>query len=223
MLAEELAYPGIRHAAGLVRAGIVGIPLDAEGLLPDALDRIAMETGAQMLVTSSNAQNPTTIRTSPDRRRRIVEVARQRGLQIVDDDCFGFDQGTDPAYRLLAPERSWVVSSLSKTLSPDLRVGAVLGPPGQTEPARIAAQQQFFGLSRPLLDLVTQAMATGAATDIAAIGGGYGMEAVTVTSPEDLQPVRDWVASGPTGPMLVHAKGTADEPSWWLEEAFRGH
>lgn len=61
------------------------------------------------------------------------------------------------------------------------------------------------------------------ATDIAAIGRGYGMEAVTVTSPEDLQPVRDWVASGPTGPMLVHAKVTGDEPSWWLEEAFRGH
>ncbi|MFK5689183.1 thiamine pyrophosphate-binding protein [Ornithinimicrobium sp. LYQ92] len=61
------------------------------------------------------------------------------------------------------------------------------------------------------------------ATDIAAIGRGYGMEAVTVTSPEDLQPVRDWVASGPTGPMLVHARVTGDEPSWWLEEAFRGH
>ena len=31
------------------------------------------------------------------------------------------------------------------------------------------------------------------------------------------------VAAGPTGPMLLHAKVTRDEPSWWLEEAFRGH
>lgn len=59
-------------------------------------------------------------------------------------------------------------------------------------------------------------------TDIAAIGRGYGFEAVTVRSVEDLAPVRDWRAPGPTGPMLVHAKVTS-ESSWWLEEAFRGH
>jgi thiamine pyrophosphate-dependent acetolactate synthase large subunit-like protein len=60
-------------------------------------------------------------------------------------------------------------------------------------------------------------------TDIAAIGRGYGMDAVTVTSVEDLAPVRSWVAEGPTGPMLLHARVTRDEASWWLEEAFRGH
>lgn len=60
-------------------------------------------------------------------------------------------------------------------------------------------------------------------TDIAAIGRGYGMDAVTVTSVDDLAPVREWVAGGPAGPMLVHAKVTRDEASWWLEEAFRGH
>ena len=60
-------------------------------------------------------------------------------------------------------------------------------------------------------------------TDIAAIGRGYGMEAVSVTCAEDLTAVRDWLASGPTGPMLIDAKVTGEEPSWWLEEAFRGH
>jgi thiamine pyrophosphate-dependent acetolactate synthase large subunit-like protein len=60
-------------------------------------------------------------------------------------------------------------------------------------------------------------------TDIAAVGRGYGMQAVTVRSPGDLDVVREWVASGPSGPMLVQAKVTRDEPAWWLEEAFRGH
>ncbi|AXH96645.1 thiamine pyrophosphate-binding protein [Ornithinimicrobium avium] len=60
-------------------------------------------------------------------------------------------------------------------------------------------------------------------TDIAAIGRGYGFEAVTVRTVEDLAPVRDWLASDTSGPMLVHAKVTSEEPSWWLEEAFRGH
>lgn len=61
------------------------------------------------------------------------------------------------------------------------------------------------------------------ATDLAAIGRGYGFEAVTVTSVDDLERVRDWLRRGPDGPLLVHARVTTDQPSWWLEEAFRGH
>jgi acetolactate synthase I/II/III large subunit len=60
-------------------------------------------------------------------------------------------------------------------------------------------------------------------TDIAAIARGYGFEAVTVRAVEDLAAVGDWLDAGPTGPMLVDAKVVDTEPSWWLEEAFRGH
>jgi DNA-binding transcriptional MocR family regulator len=146
---EELAYPGIRHAAALLRAGIVGLPLDDEGILPDALDRACLEHGLQLLVTSAEAHNPTTIRTSPARRAAIVEIARHHGLQIVDDDCFGFGATAAPSYRLLAPERTWVISSLSKTVSPDIRLGAIIAPEGRSLVVRSAAQQQYFGLPRP--------------------------------------------------------------------------
>jgi len=60
-------------------------------------------------------------------------------------------------------------------------------------------------------------------TDIAAIGRGFGFEAVTVRGPTDLDAVRDWAEGPRDRPMLVDAKVVADEPSWWLEEAFRGH
>jgi acetolactate synthase I/II/III large subunit len=60
-------------------------------------------------------------------------------------------------------------------------------------------------------------------TDIAAIGRGFGFEAVTVRGPADLDVVRDWAEGPRDRPMLVDAKVVADEPSWWLEEAFRGH
>jgi len=46
---------------------------------------------------------------------------------------------------------------------------------------------------------------------------------VTVTEPDDLDVVRRWVAGPRTRPMLVDAKVVDTEPSWWLEEAFRGH
>jgi thiamine pyrophosphate-dependent acetolactate synthase large subunit-like protein len=60
-------------------------------------------------------------------------------------------------------------------------------------------------------------------TDLAAIGRGYGFEAATVRTVGDLAPVADWLDGPRSTPFLVDAKVVADEPSWWLEEAFRGH
>jgi thiamine pyrophosphate-dependent acetolactate synthase large subunit-like protein len=60
-------------------------------------------------------------------------------------------------------------------------------------------------------------------TDIAAVARGYGFEAVTVRTVDDLTPVRRWVAGTRSAPLLIDAKVTRDHGSWWLEEAFRGH
>jgi acetolactate synthase-1/2/3 large subunit len=59
--------------------------------------------------------------------------------------------------------------------------------------------------------------------DLAAIATGFGCTAVTVRSTADLEPVRAWLESQPERPIVIHAMVTADHPSWWLEEAFRGH
>jgi thiamine pyrophosphate-dependent acetolactate synthase large subunit-like protein len=59
--------------------------------------------------------------------------------------------------------------------------------------------------------------------DLAAIARGYGFEALTARSVADLAPVAEWVAGPRAVPLLIDAKVTRDEPSWWLEEAFRGH
>ncbi|SDJ48081.1 thiamine pyrophosphate-binding protein [Streptomyces indicus] len=60
-------------------------------------------------------------------------------------------------------------------------------------------------------------------TSLAALARGYGFETVTVRTPDDLKPVRDWVAGPRTAPLLIDAKVVRDRPAWWLEEAFRGH
>jgi thiamine pyrophosphate-dependent acetolactate synthase large subunit-like protein len=60
-------------------------------------------------------------------------------------------------------------------------------------------------------------------TDLAAIARGYGFAALTARSVADLAPVAEWVAGPRAAPLLIDAKVTRDEPSWWLEEAFRGH
>ncbi len=60
-------------------------------------------------------------------------------------------------------------------------------------------------------------------TDIAAIGRGFGFDAVTVRRHGDLAAVRSWVDGDRARPLLVDAKVNADHPAWWLEDAFRGH
>ena len=59
--------------------------------------------------------------------------------------------------------------------------------------------------------------------DLAAVGRGYGFEAVTVRTAADVAGVADWVAGPRAAPLLVHAPIASDGGSWWLAEAFRGH
>ncbi|MFP5372189.1 MAG: thiamine pyrophosphate-binding protein, partial [Actinomycetes bacterium] len=60
-------------------------------------------------------------------------------------------------------------------------------------------------------------------TDFAALARGHGFEAITVRGGRDLDGVARWLAGPRSAPLLVDAKVARDEPSWWLEEAFRGH
>jgi thiamine pyrophosphate-dependent acetolactate synthase large subunit-like protein len=84
--------------------------------------------------------------------------------------------------------------------------------------AAYGAEVHHFGPDGHPLDTVTFPE-----TDIAAIGRGYGFEAVTVRSADDLSPVAAWLAGPRSAPLLIDAKVTRDRGSWWLEEAFRGH
>jgi len=80
------------------------------------------------------------------------------------------------------------------------------------------AEVHHFGPGGHPLDTVTFP-----STDLAAIARGHGCAAVTVRRPADLAAVRAWVAGHRDVPMVVDVKVAAGRPSWWLEEAFRGH
>lgn len=60
-------------------------------------------------------------------------------------------------------------------------------------------------------------------TDIAAIARGYGAQAATVRTLDDLAPVTEWLRSNPTTPFVIDAKIASDRGAWWLKEAFQGH
>ncbi|MDU8911553.1 PLP-dependent aminotransferase family protein [Aestuariicoccus sp. MJ-SS9] len=153
VLIEELAYPGFRRAAELMRAEVVSVPMDAQGMIPYALEEIARRTGAQLVCLSAEVQNPTLICMPTARREALAEVARRCGLQILEDDCYRLGPVHGPSFRALAPERGWYVSSLSKAVTPALRFGFAIAPEEQAARLRRAAEHGFFGLATPITDV----------------------------------------------------------------------
>jgi DNA-binding transcriptional MocR family regulator len=157
---EELSYPGFRRAAELLRADVVSIAMDDEGVIPAALAAAAERyPEGQILCTSPEVHSPTCGFTPMARREEIVAVARRYDLQIMEDDCYRMGRAEGAGYRQLAPERGWYITSLSKSVTPALRVGCAIGPKGQAAALHRSAEHGFFGLAAPIIDL-TEALLT---------------------------------------------------------------
>ncbi len=129
VLCEELAFPGFRRAARLNRADVVAVPLDGEGIVPEALDAACRRTGARLLCVTPEAQNPTAGRMSLGRRRRIAEIAALHDLQIIEDDCYRRNSSA-PVIR--AGARPDLVCDLAVRyrFRPGWWVGAIVCPTG---------------------------------------------------------------------------------------------
>jgi 2-aminoadipate transaminase len=133
ILAEGPSYVGALGAFAAYQAEVAHVPMDAEGLIPDALDEAAARLAAEgrrpkFLYTIPNHQNPAGVSLSLERRRRVVEVAEAHDLMIVEDNPYGlldFKGEIRPSLRELHPERVIYVGTLSKIFSPGIRVGWV--------------------------------------------------------------------------------------------------
>jgi DNA-binding transcriptional MocR family regulator len=153
ILVEDLSYAGFRRAAELLRAKVVGVAMDEHGIVPASLELAIRKTGAQVLCTSPEVHNPTGLFTPLHRRKEIVAVARRHGVQILEDDCYRMGEAGAPSYRALAPDMTWHVLSISKNLTPALRLGFALAPKGRAQDLRRAAEYSYFGLAPPLAEM----------------------------------------------------------------------
>lgn len=158
---EELSYPGFRHAAALAGAEVVALPMDGDGVLPDALEAACKRHGPAVFYTSAEVQNPTTVATPMARREAVVRIATAHDMHILDDDTFSVGGSRGVSYRALAPERGWFVTSLAKTIGPGIRFGALVAPPGTGPQALQILRYQSFGLPRPLVDFCAELFASG--------------------------------------------------------------
>ncbi|GFE50148.1 GntR family transcriptional regulator [Roseobacter cerasinus] len=153
ILIEELAYPGFRRVAEMLRADVVPVAMDEDGLIPEAFEAAVKAHDAQVLCTSPEVHNPTGGFTPVARREQIAKIARRHDVQILEDDCYRMGVNRAPTYRMLAPERGWYVSSIAKTITPSLRFGFAIAPEGKWSILRRTAEHSFFGLATPLCDL----------------------------------------------------------------------
>ncbi len=131
ILTEELAYPGVRHAARLLRAQLIGVEMDEHGVRPDRLEEALRKHSGQVFITSAELHSPTTIRTTLARKQEIARLAQKYQLQIIEDDCHCLTRPEEPAYRGICPERAWFISSLTKRSQPRCALGMQLPRTGR--------------------------------------------------------------------------------------------
>jgi DNA-binding transcriptional MocR family regulator len=150
ILVETLAWPGIHAVAQQRGLRVVSLPMDDEGIEPDALREAARRHQTRAAVCMPTLQNPTNRSMSEARRRAVLDAAADAGVTMVEDDIYGFLPDA-PARPLaaLAPDNAVYATSLSKSVAPGLRVGYVKAP-RHLVPRIAAAQRAASVMAGPL-------------------------------------------------------------------------
>jgi 2-aminoadipate transaminase len=135
---EEPTYLGALQAWQTCQPHYLSLPIDDDGLDVDALAALlASGVRPRFLYVVSCFQNPTGVTLAPTRRRRLIELAAQHDLAIVEDDpygelCYEGERSTPLAALDIAMhgELRHVVylGTLSKLLAPGMRVGWIAAP-----------------------------------------------------------------------------------------------
>lgn len=150
---EAPSYVGALGVFRSYECTIIHVPMDDQGLRPDALsEAIAAARGRglrpKMIYTIPSFHNPAGITQGPARRHEILHIAQSNGLLLLEDDPYGllgFDDvgfGDAPPRAIRADDPDGVVylGSFSKTIASGLRVGWAVAPHGVREKLVLAAE-----------------------------------------------------------------------------------
>jgi 2-aminoadipate transaminase len=138
IIAEGPTYPGAIPTFSAYQADVVQIDMDHEGvrvdLLEETLDRLEREGRTPKFVyTVPTFQNPGGVTLSMARRRRLVEIAHERELLVLEDNPYGLlryeGEAPPPLYKLDGGVYVMYLGTFSKILSPGIRLGWVAAPP----------------------------------------------------------------------------------------------
>jgi 2-aminoadipate transaminase len=133
VICEGPTYVGALQAFSAYQPRIVHVPLDAHGMDTDALEaalRSVGARGAKFIYTIPNFQNPAGVTMAPERRRRLIELAREYDIPVVEDDPYGrlrFEGGHILPLKALDPDVIYL-GTFSKVFAPGMRLGWMAAP-----------------------------------------------------------------------------------------------
>ncbi|WAL40626.1 PLP-dependent aminotransferase family protein [Brevibacterium sp. BRM-1] len=163
LLIESPSYWGAILAAAQVGVELVPIPAGPEGPDPEELARVFSRTGARAFYGQPNYANPSGAQWSADRAGLVLDVVREHGAFLIEDDwAHDFGITTDAVPLAARDHEGHVVylRSLTKSVSPAIRVAALIarGPARDRILADTGAQAMYVSgvLQQAALDVVTQ-------------------------------------------------------------------
>jgi len=157
ILAEPMTYPGLRAAAAQFGRRIVAVPADAQGMLPEALEQACRAHQPGLVYLNPTLQNPTAATMGQRRRKELTGIARRCDVRILEDDPYWLlADAPPPPLAALAPQQVYYLSTLSKCLTPGLRVAFVLIRDAHERERFLVALRSFALMVAPL----TAALAT---------------------------------------------------------------
>jgi 2-aminoadipate transaminase len=137
VVAEAPTYPGAVPTFSAYQADVVQVEMDEHGMRTEALEACLARLDREgrvpkFIYTIPNFHNPAGVTMSLERRRRLVEVANERQLLVLEDNPYGllrFEGEPLPSLRSL-DEGGFVITlgTFSKILSPGIRIGWAVAP-----------------------------------------------------------------------------------------------
>jgi DNA-binding transcriptional MocR family regulator len=144
VLVEAPTYDRPLRILGALGAEVAPVPCDEDGLDVDALEaELCRGRPPAFLYVIPTFQNPTGRTLSAERRAALAEAAAHAGLWLIEDDPYSALRLDGEPVDLLAahaPERTLVIQTLSKVLSPGLRIGYLRAPAALKGPLAVAKQ-----------------------------------------------------------------------------------
>lgn len=157
ILTEPCNYPGLRAAAAALGRRVMTVATDAHGMSPEALEQACQQQRPALLYLNPTLQNPTAVTMPAARRQALASVAQRCGLHIIEDDPYWLlADHPPPPVATCAPQCTSYISTLSKCLTPGLRVAFVLMRNPQERERFLVALRSLVLMAAPL----TAALAT---------------------------------------------------------------
>jgi DNA-binding transcriptional MocR family regulator len=155
VLTEALTFPGFRSAAQKLGLTVAGVAMDAEGVIPDALAKAIRARRPKAVYLTPTIHNPSTATMTGRRRWDIAAILRRSGVPLIEDDAYGFLDPSHDWIATLIPDQTFVTTSLSKCLTPGLRVSFLTAPDEASAAGSLGILQTIAQMAPPLMVALT--------------------------------------------------------------------